>query len=292
MPSQSSKETPGAYLVIFAVLCTSASSIFIRLSGMPPLAIAFYRMLASAAFLAVPFIRDKNGVKSIKKRDLILCGFSGIALALHFATWIVSLTLTTVTASTVLVSLSPIFVAIINMLFFRKKPGKILFICLALAISGTVIISAGSFDGNMGSLTGNALALAGAFFVAVYLMIGQDVRKRVSTAVYAFLVYGFAAAALLVCCLAFAQPLAPYGPLEYANIVLMALVCSIGGHTLYNMLLKFHGAALISLASLGEPVFASILAVIILSEPPPLTAIAGGVLVVAGVAAFIVKGKS
>ena len=54
---------PPGYFVIFAVLCTSASSIFIRLSGMPPLVIAFYRMVASAVFLAVPFLRNMPGVR-------------------------------------------------------------------------------------------------------------------------------------------------------------------------------------------------------------------------------------
>ena len=108
---------PSGYLVIIAVLCTSASSIFIRLSGMSPLVIAFYRMAVSAAFLGVPFLRDKNGYRSVARRDLVLCVFSGFALALHFAAWIASLSFTTVAASTVLVSLSPIFVALFAFCF-------------------------------------------------------------------------------------------------------------------------------------------------------------------------------
>jgi drug/metabolite transporter (DMT)-like permease len=61
---------------------------------------------------------------------------------------------------------------------------------------------------------------------------------------------------------------------------------------MYNMLLKYHGAALISLSSLGEPVFAGILAAAILSEFPHITTILGGVLIISGIGLFIVKGKA
>ena len=280
---------PGAYLVVFAVMCTSASSIFIRLSGMPPLVIAFWRMLMSAGMLAVPAFRYRKELLSISRRDLILCVLSGSTLAMHFGTWIASLSYTGVAASTVLVSLSPFFVAGINRLVFGKKSGRLLYTCLAAAIAGTVVISAGAYDGDAGGLLGNGLALAGAFFVAVYLMVGQEVRKRVSTAVYAFLVYGFAAVVLLFGCLAFAQPIAPYAGAEFANIAAMALVCSIGGHTFYNMLLKYHGAVLISVSTLMEPVLASVLAVVVLSELPPVTTVIGGVPIILGVAVYIVR---
>ena len=178
---------PHQSLVMAAVLFTSASSIFIRLSIMPPLVIAFYRMAISTGFMAVPLLWHKNQLSGISRRDLLLCGLSGLALALHFATWIASLSMTTVMASTVLVSCSPIFVALINAAFFRKKPGKILLLCLGTAFAGTVIITMGAGDGEgLASLSGNLLALAGAVTVSFYLIIGQDVRKRVPTASYSF----------------------------------------------------------------------------------------------------------
>ncbi|MCL2397725.1 MAG: DMT family transporter [Defluviitaleaceae bacterium] len=284
---------PPQYLVMAAVLFTSASSIFIRLSIMPPLVIAFYRMAISAALLAVPLVYRKGQLNGISHRDLLLCGLSGLALALHFATWIASLSMTTVMASTVLVSCSPIFVAVLNGVFFKKKPGKVLLFCLATAFAGTIIITTGAGDGQgLASLQGNLLALAGAASVSVYLIIGQEVRKRVTTAAYSFLVYGASAVILLFFCIIFAQPLAPYSLGQFANIAAMAVVCSIGGHTLYNMLLKFHGAFLVSLATLCEPLFASILAIIILSEIPPIQTVLGGALVIAGLVAYIVKNRS
>ncbi|MCL2376272.1 MAG: DMT family transporter [Defluviitaleaceae bacterium] len=285
-------KTPPQYLVLAAVLFTSASSIFIRLSIMPPLVIAFYRMAIATGFLAMPLVYRKSKLGGISRRDLMLCGLSGLALALHFATWIASLSMTSVMASTVLVSCSPIFVAVINAAFFKKKPGKTLLLCLGTAIAGTIIITMGAGDGgDLATLPGNLLALAGAVTVSFYLIIGQEVRKRVDTAEYAFLVYGASAVILLALCLLFAQPLAPYSAGDFAIIAALALVCSVGGHTLYNLLVKFHGASLVSLATLCEPLFASVLAVIILSEIPQMQTVLGGMIVIAGLVVYIVKNR-
>jgi len=261
---------------------------------MPPLIIAFYRMAFAAAFLALPFVLRKYRAElfTVSRRDLVLCGASGLALAAHFATWIASLSMTTVMASTVLVSCSPFFVALINAAVFRKKPGKVLLGSLAVAFTGTLVITINFGGEGFGSFAGNMLALAGAATVSIYLIIGQEVRKRVSTATYAFLVYAAAAVALLVLAVGLNQPLGPYSAREFGIVAAMAIVCSVGGHTLYNMLLRFHGAFVVSLATLCEPLFASILAAIILSEIPTLQTVLGGVLVIGGLARYILAKTS
>jgi len=285
------QKNPPQYLVIAAVLFTSSSSIFIRLLVMPPLVIAFYRMVMSAAFLAVPLLLKKENLRTVGRRDILLCVLSGLALALHFATWIASLSMTTVMASTVLVSSGPFFVALFNAVIFRKKPGKVLILCLLAAFAGTLIITTGSGGDAQATLLGNMLALAGAVTVSFYLIIGQEVRKRVSTAAYSFLVYAAAAVFLLIMCLVLTQPLAQYTAADFAIIAAMAVVCSVFGHTLYNMLLKFHGAFLVSLATLCEPLLASLLAMFILSEIPAVQTIFGGMVVMVSIATYIIKNE-
>ena len=279
-------KNPPQYLVLAAVLLTSSSSIFIRLSIMPPLVIALYRMAMSTAFLAVPMFWRRRELKAICRKDLLLCLVSGAALALHFAAWIASLSMTSVMASTVLVSTSPIFVAVFGAVFLRKRPGRVLLACLFAAFCGTIIITAGpaASGGNFG---GNMLALAGAASVAVYLIIGQEVRKRMSAAAYSFVVYGASAVFLLGLNGAAMQPLLGYSLGDIGIILAMALVCSVFGHTLYNLLLKFHGAFLVSLATLCEPLFASILAAVILLEIPTGQTFIGGFIILASLAAYI-----
>jgi drug/metabolite transporter (DMT)-like permease len=277
-------------LIFAAVVCTSASSIFIRLNDMPPLVIAFYRMFIATAVLGVPLLRSAGfaDFRKLIRKDIMLCLFSGVALAGHFATWIASLSYTSVAASTTLVSLSPIFVTVINAIFFRQKPGKIFVFSLMLTFAGTLVISMGASGDGM-SFVGNMMALAGALFMAIYLMIGQQVRKRLGLTIYVFLVYGFSAIVLFILCISTGQQLSSYATWDFVNVALMALVCSVGGHTLYNMLIKYQGAVTISLVTLCEPVFASLLALAILSELPMVTTIIGGILVLCGVMIYVIR---
>ena len=278
------------YIILLAVLFTSASSIFVRLSIMPPLVLAFYRMVFSTLFLLIPLLlKNRESLRLYSKGDLALSLASGTALALHFAAWISSLSYTSVAASTVLVSLSPVFVALIGWIMFRQKPGKVFALCLLGAISGTVLIA---FDGGFdeaGGIFGNALALGGAFFVGIYLMLGGHIRKRIPTNAYAAVVYGMSAVLLLIIVLVSGQPLWGYSSGEFLLVAAFALVCSIGGHTLYNMLLKHFSPSTIAVSTLGEPVFATVLAILILGEFPRLLTIGGGALILCALAVYLIR---
>ncbi|HZW50200.1 MAG TPA: DMT family transporter, partial [Bacillota bacterium] len=226
-------------------------------------------------------------ILQMKRPYLLLCICSGICLALHFATWIASLSMTTVAASTVLVSCSPMIVAGAECLIEQKRPGHALLIGLTLALCGTLLIAADS-SGSV-SLNGNLLALAGGFFVAFYLLLGVRVQHEHSLWAYVFLVYLTSTVTLGILACVTQTPFTGYPASDYLLFAAMAFFCSILGHTVYNWLLSFHGATLISISTLCEPVFASLLAFFILQETPPLPTLFGGVLIIAGVAFYIMK---
>src|SRR5512135_675776 len=107
--------TPGLGLVI-GILAASSASIFIRFAQQdaPSLIIAAYRLTLATLILA-PFALSK------KRQELMMLGWrragliliSGVFLGLHFATWITSLRYTSVPSSAVLVSTSPLWVALL-----------------------------------------------------------------------------------------------------------------------------------------------------------------------------------
>ncbi len=285
---------PPKFFLLLAAICTSLSSIFIRFSSMPPLVISLYRMAAaSIIMLAITVIRDRKAFRGISRRDLLLCMLSGFALALHFATWIASISLTTIAASTVLVSCSPIFVALSESLISRRPPGRALVLCLMASIGGTVLIAfgAGASDG-LGSVKGNMLALAGGIFVSAYIMLGSRVRRRVPVYTYASLVYSFSTVFLLIGCLFTNQPLAPYPATDFGVIIGLTVVCTVGGHTIYNMMLEHYNPVLISLCTLCEPVFASIMALIVFREIPGLTTVLGSLLILITLALYLIRADS
>lgn len=284
------EKTPSKYWILAGTFFTSLSSIIIRFSNAPALAISAYRMLFTCLMLLFPVLyRNKNEFSEISAKDFALCAASGFFLALHYASWISSIQMTTIANSTVLVACSPMFVAILNFFIMKERPSYRMVIGIAMSLAGTFIIAMGSAGGSQNSMmTGNVLAFLGAIFVAVYLVIGGIVRKRLSAGTYVFIVYSVSAFVLFAMCFAGSIPIYPYPARELALFFALAFFCSILGHTVYNYLVKYFSSTLISVSTLSEPIFASIMALFFFSEIPTLYTLAGGIIILAGIFYYIV----
>ena len=95
------------------VLGVSASAILVRFSQAPSGVTAAYRLgWTVLLLLPVVLLRCRAELRRVTARDLVLCGASGVLLALHFLTWFESLKRTSVASSTVLVSTEVIFTAL------------------------------------------------------------------------------------------------------------------------------------------------------------------------------------
>ena len=164
------------------IVAVSLASTLIRLAqgaGMPSLVIAAWRLtLASTILLPYAWTTQREEIRDLSRREWALIGASGMVLGLHFATWITSLGLTSVASSVVLASMGPLFVGLGSWLFLRERPSLLLTVGILLAAVGSIAISWGDFGQGQGRLLGDLLALAGAVFVAGYLMIGRQVRAR------------------------------------------------------------------------------------------------------------------
>lgn len=278
------------YLVIgLGILGISFGSLFTRLAAAPPLVIAFYRMSFTAVLLA-PLALSRAGraeLAGLNRREILVAAASGLFLAMHFFAWIYSLSYTSVASSTVLVTMQPLFVVSGAWIFLREKvPAKSLGYGL-LAIFGSILIGFSDFRIGGTALWGDFLALAGAMFIAGYMLIGRRLRARLSLFPYIFLVYGVSALALLILALIFASPLYPYPVSTWLCFLALAVVPTIFGHTLFNWVLGYLKAAVVSVAFLGEPVGATILALLFLGEVPALLQIVGGIVIISGVYLFM-----
>ena len=138
-------------------------------------------------------------------------------------------------------------------------------------------------------MLGNLLAITGGIFMAGYLVIGSIVRKSVSAGAYVFIVYIISTAVLFLMCFASNTPIYPYPAKEFVLFACLAFFCSILGHTLYNYLIKYVSATLISVSTLCEPIFASILALIIFREIPSIHTLIGGTIILSGVFYYIIS---
>jgi drug/metabolite transporter (DMT)-like permease len=274
---------PSPLFILPAIIFTAFSSIIIKSVQAEPILIAFYRMFFSS-FLVLPFtLRENRGkIPLLEKKELYLCLASGAFLALHFASWIASLSHTSVAASTILVSMCPLFVILYEAFFLRKRPEPKTLISFALALTGTVLIALDSYAAGSG-IWGNFLALTGGMAVAGYLIIGEEAQKTVKIWLYVFYVYSIAAGFLGVFSLFKGASAFLLSGQNLALIFLMSILCSLLGHTIYNWMVGYHGAGIVSLAVLAEPVFASLLAIPFLKEYPGIFTVFGGLIILPAV---------
>lgn len=265
--------TKNLLLLFIAVVAVSWAAIFIKLTGAPPLATAFYRMSFATLFI-LPLALKKSlpEILKIRGKTLIITLLSGIFLGLHFATWVTSLDYTSIPNSVVLVTTQPIWVAILSHFLLKEKVSLTILFAILLALSGSFIISGGDFQIAKANFYGDLLALIGAILAGAYLLCGRVVRQNLSLITYIFLVYFISAFVLGILCIIWGTHLYPYPSKTFLWFILLGLIPTIIGHTLYNWALKYLKAYLVAINILGEPVGSTILAYLIFKQiPPPLT---------------------
>lgn len=274
-------------IVLLGVLGASVSSVLVRLSTAPSLILVLYRVGMATVLLApVVLIKNREELKKLSRREVGLCLASGAFLGLHFAAYFESLRFTSIASSVVLVDTEVLFVALIGILLFKKRPSKMAWLAIFLALGGSVIIAMADTSVGADALRGDVIALAGAFFVAVYTMIGSVCRRTVSTNVYTFLVYLASCITVLVIAVLGGQALTGYGNVNYLTGFGMAVFCTLMGHSVFSWGLKYLPAAFVSTAKLMEPVFASVLGLALFGEIPGILTVVGGVIIIAGIVLY------
>ncbi len=288
--------------LLAGILAASTAAIFIRFAqheGAASIVIAAARLTIASLLLApVALTRYQSDLSHLSRREMGLAMLAGLFLALHFATWITSLQFTSVASSVLLVTTTPLWVALLAPLVLRERVGATTLIGLGLALAGGVIVGLGdactwqagsivcpplrSFIGGPAFL-GDLLALLGAWMAAGYILVGRKLRVKMELVPYIFVVYGMAALVLVVIMLGMGESPLGLPPLSYLWFLLLALVPQLFGHSTFNWALKFLPASFVSVTLLGEPVGSTVLAYFIFQEQPGWVKIGGAVLILIGI---------
>lgn len=254
-----------------SVVIVSTSAILIRLAlgeGVTSLSIATWRLgLASIILTLVVAARPvaRAEIRALSRSHIGLAIASGIFLAAHFASWIASLSYTSVASSTALVTTNPVWIALISWLLFRERLHRSIVLGIVAAMLGSVLIflsDARASAENVGShpLLGNALAVIGSLTVCGYLLIGRRLRQTFSLLTYVWLVYLSAAITLAASAILLQLPLAGFSALAWACLVGLAIGPQLLGHSGINWSLKHAPATFVAVAILGEPIASALLA--------------------------------
>jgi drug/metabolite transporter (DMT)-like permease len=242
--------------------------------------------MASGVLLPVALLRCRAELRALDRRELKLAAAAGLLLALHFATWIPSLTFTTVASATALVATQPVWAALISGL--RGAPvGRRVWLGIGVAVLGALLLTGVDLQVSGRALVGDLLALAGGAFAAAYMVAGSEVRRSVSTTTYTLLCYSVTALVLLVVCVVGRQELAGYDAETWLKLVALTAGAQLLGHSLFNHVLRSISATVVSLALLLEIPGATLIAAVFLGQTPPLMALPAAVLLLAGLAIVI-----
>ena len=280
------------YIALFiSIISVSSAAVLITLSSAEPLSIAFYRLLFTS-LLVLPFViffkKTREEIKKLPRKTLFIMIGIGLILTAHFAFWITSLRYTSVASSVILVTAHPILVGPASHFFFKEKLSKINSIGIIISVTGVIILVLGNRQPGietLDTLQGNILAILGGAMAGLYILGGRKIRKTVSVASYAFIVYSISAVALFVLCIIFNSELINISLTDFQIFIVMAVTAGLLGHTLYNWTLKHVRASIASVALLGEPIGSTVWAMLIpaIAQIPSKYTVFGGAIILIGI---------
>jgi len=186
--------------------------------------------------------------------------------------------------NTVALGSGPLFAGVIEWVSAKHRPAKRWFVALGIAVTGLLLVGFARGGENIVGFSGVLLALLAGVAYALYSVAGS----RVIAAGASFrgsmgAVFGAGALPLLIV-LAFTGGPLVSDPANLGRGVYLALGPLVVAYLLFGYALTRASASLVTLVTLLEPVFATILAVIVLRESLPAVGWLGVALLVTGVA--------
>ena len=269
----------------------STSAPLVREAALPALAVAFWRTaLASAALVpGLARARARAEWRGLNRRDRRLAVVAGGLLAAHFATWIPSLSYTSVASSVALVATQPVWAAVIARIRGEVVSARA-WLGIGVAFAGVVLLTGVDLHVSSRALFGDLLAVVGGVLAAAYVSVGAEVRRSISTTLYTGICYPTAAAVLVVACVVGGAPLGGYPARGWLCLVAITAGPQLLGHSVFNRLLRTISATLVSVAILFEVVGATLIAAWWFGERPRAAALPAALLIIAGVVLVVRAG--
>lgn len=286
-----SKSARRNLILITGVFSASTACLFSRWANCPAVVLAFYRMLLSAAPM-VPYmlILGRHELFRVRRREIMLCLASGVFLGLHFACYFGAINHTSVAAAQTLTSLEVFFVAILSYALFKERISRVGWIGILIVFGGSLLITFGDIRKG-GALSGDLIAVCAGLTMASYTLIGRRNRQCMSTASYTFFVYAAATVTLTLLVPIGGYRFSGYGSVNWLCALAMAVLCTLGGHTVFSWSLKYFPATHVSTIKLLAPLFSTMLSGFFFKEIPTPVTLLGCVVLICGTVLYIRSGN-
>lgn len=262
--------------------------ILVRLSELDPVATAFYRLFFALPALwlwyGLDVFAEPPAAATRQRPGTAGIVAAGLFFAADLAVWHWSIRFTSVANATLLANFAPVFVTLAGFVLYGERFSIRFLLGLALAIGGAVALMGESISVSRGHLFGDLLGLITAVFYAGYIVAVGRLRARCSTAAIMAKGAVVTSAALFLVAVASGERMLATTAAGWTVLAALALVSQAGGQSLIAYALAHLPAAFSSAGLLLQPVLAAILAWLLLGEPLGPWQVAGGALVLAGIA--------
>jgi len=271
-------------LLLFGVLCGSTAVIMIRASTEQSMLLSAYRLFIASAVLSPFFFRDlkKNpGVYGWKQFGW--SALPALIIAIHFISWVFGARMTRVANASMIVNLTPVGMPFFIWLFYREKVTRVEVLGTIFSLAGLVVLSASNLQVSKTYFIGDLICFGSMLAYAAYMALGRKNGSRISIWMYLVPLYFIAGVICLLCALPFINPIKTYTTANLLLILGLGIIPTVFGHSILNYSLKFFRGQVVSVANLGQPIFAGFLGFLLFGEQPRPIFYAAAALIATGV---------
>jgi drug/metabolite transporter (DMT)-like permease len=281
----------GHVALISSIAAGSWAVIFIRMAQqeqVPSFFIGAFR-LTLASLVLTPFVlrNHRAQLRLVNRKTLLLAVAAGFLLAVLYLTAAIALEHTSVLITTVLFGTSPLWIALLEVVFLKTRLNQTVWLGLVITLAGSVIIAlSGDTDAGLGRnpLLGSLLAISGALSFSCFALIGRKVRTGIPLIPYMWLVFISAAVFAIALVIVTQTPITGINPAGYGWLVMITLVPHLIGQLTYNYAIRHLSPTYCSIVGQMEIIISATIAFFVFSEVPGLLQLPGSAAIIIGVA--------
>ena len=276
--------------LISGVLGIGASGPIIAKSLMPVPTMIMWRNLLGGLVMLPFALKRREWQTSAQRNAIKWSAISGVLLALHFICFFLAMRMTSVATGTALTATQPIFAA----LFIKLSGGHIprrSWSGMFIAFASVLLITGVDLSLSLRSFQGDLLAVIGGALAALYIIIGSNVQREISTSTFTTVCYLSCALTALPIAVIGGYDLIGFSTYEWLLLIALVITAQIMGHTMFNLTLKRVSPAIVGLVVFFEVPVSAILAFFWLDQTPPAGTIPGIIGLLIGCGFFVVRSK-
>jgi drug/metabolite transporter (DMT)-like permease len=277
-------------ILLFSILCMATAIIFIKLSQEHALLLAAYRVLVAAIVLTPIFLRETRRHPQIRVSALFKTGIiPGLALALHFMSWVIGARMTTSVNASLIITLTPVVMPFLLIYMVQERITRGELLGTIIAVGGGVLLSARDFNFSRQYFWGDVLCFVSMLVYSVYIAFSRKNRHVPSLWLYVVPLYWVAGLFSLGVAAFFVNPIKAYTLREVLFILGLGVIPTVIGHSILNYAMQVLPGQIVSLINMGLFVFVGILAYLILHEIPRNSFYLAALMVVAGASVALIQ---